>query len=171
MQYPTIGPHFFTATILDWEHILTDDTYKDVIIECLQFLVNNKRIHLYGFVIMNNHVHFIWQPLQTFTLTEIQLSFMTFTARAIKAKLNRENPTMFERFRVNKYDRKYQIWKREPLSVELTEASFFTQKLKYIHNNPVRAELIKFAEDYRYSSAAFYDSGIDPFNMLIHYKG
>ena len=78
---------------------------------------------------------------------------------------------MFERFRVNKYDRKYQIWKREPLSVELTEASFFTQKLKYIHNNPVRAELIKFAEDYRYSSAAFYDSGIDPFNMLIHYKG
>ena len=171
MQYPTIWPHFFTATILDWEHILTDDTYKDVIIECLQFLVKNKRIHLYGFVIMNNHVHFIWQPLQTFTLTEIQLSFMTFTARAIKAKLNRENPTMLERFRVNKYDRKYQIWKREPLSVELTEASFFTQKRKYIHNNLVRAELIKFAEDYRYSSAAFYDSGIDPFNMLIHYKG
>jgi len=30
---------------------------------------------------------------------------------------------------------------------------YFNQKLNYIHENPVKAELVNRAEDYRYSSA------------------
>ena len=50
------------------------------------------------------------------SVTLIQTSFMTYTAKAIKLKLALENPNVLEQLRVNKYDRKYQIWKREPLS-------------------------------------------------------
>jgi len=86
MNYPTIWPQFFTATILNWSHLLKEDEYKDIIIECLKFMVDDKRVEVNAFIIMSNHVHIIWQPLQHYTLTQIQTSFMTYTAKAINKK-------------------------------------------------------------------------------------
>ena len=120
---------------------------------------------------MSNHVHFIWQPLQHYTLTQIQTSFMTFTAKAIKKKLLQHKPELLATLKVNKYDRTYQIWKREPLSVELFSEKAFMQKLEYIHNNAVAAGLVNFPEEYKYSSAKFYEQGIDEFGIVTHYSG
>ena len=52
----------------------------------------------------------------------------------------------------------------------------FQQKLNYIHKNPVRARLCKFVEDYRYSSARFYETGVDDpiaigLGILTHWNG
>jgi putative transposase len=58
--YPIYYPQFFTATILEWKHLLADDTHKDIIINNLKFLVKEKRIILNAFVIMSNHMHLIW---------------------------------------------------------------------------------------------------------------
>ena len=55
--YPIYYPQFFTATILEWKHLLADDKHKDIIINSLKFLVAEKRIILNAFVIMSNHMH------------------------------------------------------------------------------------------------------------------
>ena len=95
VKYPIIWPQFFTATIQNWKPLLKDDEYKNIITECLNFLVNEKRIELSAFapisIGVSNHVHLIWQPLQHYTLTQIQTSFMTYTAKAIKFKLALEH--------------------------------------------------------------------------------
>ena len=101
----------------------------------------------------------------------IQSSFMTYTAKAIKEKLALAKPDILEQLKVNKYDRTYQIWKREPLSVELFTEKAFLQKLEYIHENPVAAGLVNYAEEYKYSSAKFYMGGSDEFDMISHYFG
>ena len=82
MNYPTICPHFFTATILKWNHLLKEDDYKDIIVNCLKFLVDEKRVEVNAFIIMSNHMHMICQPLQHYTFTQVQTSFMTYTAKA-----------------------------------------------------------------------------------------
>ena len=171
MNYPTIWPQFFTATILNWNHLLKEDEYKDIFIDSLKFMVDDKRVEVNAFIIMSNHVHIIWQPLQYYTLTQIQTSFMTYTAKTIKRKLLEDKPDVLEILKVNKYDRAYQIWKREPLSIELFTEKAFMQKLEYIHNNAVTAGLVSYAEEYKYSSAKFYFSGIDEFNIVSHYSG
>ncbi len=61
MDSPQFNPQYFTATILDWHHLLKSDKYKDIIIQSLQFLVKEKRIELNAFAIMSNHIHLIWQ--------------------------------------------------------------------------------------------------------------
>ncbi|CAN5126555.1 hypothetical protein BH20BAC1_BH20BAC1_09020 [soil metagenome] len=68
---------------------------------------------------MNNHVHFIWQVLQSFTPIQNQASFMKFTARQLLLSLVEDDKDSHASFKVNKYDRNYQVWKREPLSIEL----------------------------------------------------
>jgi len=72
---------------------------------------------------------------------------------------------------VNVKDRKYQFWERNPLSVDLYTQDVFMQKLEYIRWNPVKAGLCKYPEDYKYSSAGFYLTGIDDFGFLTHLNG
>ncbi len=52
---------FFTATILKWKTLLFNNSYKEIILDSLSFLVTNGRVKVYGFVIMPNHIHLIWQ--------------------------------------------------------------------------------------------------------------
>ncbi len=96
---------------------------------------------------------------------------MKFTAQRIKFAYLGGHNSLIEQCRVNKADRTYQIWKPEPLSIELSSERVFLQKLDYIHSNPVVAGLCNFPAAYYYSSALFYEKGIELFNMLSHYLG
>jgi putative transposase len=171
INFPIIWPQFFTATIQQWHHILKDDEYKQIIVDSFRFLVQEGRLQIHAFVIMSNHIHVIWQPLQHYSLTAIQSSFMRQTAKQILKLLQQKDLQTFEKLQVNKYDRLYQFWKRKPLSVELFTDEVFMQKLDYIHQNPVKANIVSTAEDYRYSSAPFYKYGVDEFNIVTHYAG
>ena len=51
--------HYITATVVDWVGVFSRKTYKDSIIESLDFCIKNKGMILYGFVIMSNHIHLI----------------------------------------------------------------------------------------------------------------
>ena len=64
MLFSEFYPDYFTATILEWKHLLKPDKYKNVVISSLEFLVVERRIRFYGFVIMSNHVNLIWQVQQ-----------------------------------------------------------------------------------------------------------
>ena len=66
---------------------------------------------------MNTHIHLIWQAKGVHTPSEIQLSFMRFTAQQMKKELMISDPAFLEEFKVNKHDRAYQFWKREALGV------------------------------------------------------
>jgi putative transposase len=96
---------------------------------------------------------------------------MKFTAQQLKRSLIKNDLEALSIFKVNKYDRDYQIWRREPLSIELISEDLFKQKLEYIHYNPVKAGLSEVPEDYYFASAKFYEDGIDRFGMLKHYSG
>ena len=50
---------FFTATILEWKYLLKNDLYKDIITGSMKFFVDNKRVQLYAFAIMNNNLHLL----------------------------------------------------------------------------------------------------------------
>jgi putative transposase len=60
------------------------------------------------------------------------------------------------------------IWRRDSLGIEIYNKKIAHQKLNYIHFNPVsgRWQLSKNDLDYYYSSARFYEPGIDEFGFL-----
>ena len=165
-SYPENWPQFFTATILEWKHLLKEDKYKDIIIDVLKFAIKEKRIRLSAFVIMSNHFHCVWQQLTPFSKSEVQQGFMKFTAQQIKFDLLKNNAEYLKEFKVDKEDREYQIWKRRPLSIELFTEKVFWQKVDYIHNNPVKAGLCKYPEEYKYSSAKYHVLQIDEFGLF-----
>ncbi|MBC7401456.1 MAG: transposase [Mucilaginibacter sp.] len=162
---------FFTVTILEWKHLLKPDAFKDIIINSLLFLKNEKSVVVYGFVIMPNHIHLIWQIQDGFIKEKIQLRFLKFTGQQLKFELTKANPGQLKHYQVNAKDREYQIWERNSLSIDLWTQAVFVQKLDYIHNNPIQEKwkLSMYPEEYKYSSAKFYETGIDDFGILTHY--
>ncbi len=103
--------------------------------------------------------------------TDVQHSFMKYTAQMVLKELRNNHPKVLSLFRVDAKDRKYQVWERNPLSVALYSRSIFIQKLEYIHLNPVRAGLVRVPEAYKYSSASFYYTENSEWNFLSHYDG
>ena len=53
------------------------------------------------------------------------------------------------------------FWQAKYYPFNLSTARKAREKLDYMHSNPVRAELVERACDWRWSSAPFYDSGSD----------
>ena len=163
---------FFTATILEWKHLLKKDEYKQIIIESLLFLKKEGSVVINAFVIMPNHIHLIWQIQDNYKPDKIQMRFLKYTAQQMKFRLLDTNDAMLNNFLVNSKDRQYQFWERNSLSVGLWTQEVFIQKLIYIHNNPLKDpwNLVVYPEDYKYSSAKFYETGVDDFGLLTHYK-
>jgi len=159
---------FFTATILEWKYLLENEKYKQLILDSLCFLVKDGRVKVFGFVIMINHIHLIWQIGPEHRREDVQRDFLKYTAQMIKADLKRNNPAMLELYRVNAKDRKYQVWERNAYSFDIWSRRVAFQKLGYIHQNPVRAGVCRYAEGYKWSSALFYYTGIDNFGWLTH---
>ncbi len=165
-------PQFFTATILEWKSLLKDDSYKDIIIDSLRFLKNEGSIVVYAFVIMPNHIHLIWQIQDGFKQDKIQMRFLRFTAQQFKFRLVDTTDSRLNNYFVNAKDREYQFWERNALSIDLWTPEVFMQKVDYIHSNPLQQKwrLADLPENYKYSSARFYETGMDEFDLVTHYN-
>ena len=168
MHETYIETYFLTATIYSWKDILESDRYKDIIIDSLRFLFENNKIKVFAFVIMPNHIHIIMHICEGSSTSSVQGSLLRFSANQMRKKLIEDDKKYLERFKVEKKDREYQFWKRNPLWIPVYSEKVFEQKLNYIHNNPVKAELVDRHEEYYYSSYRFYKEGIDEFGFLIN---
>ena len=159
---------FFTATVLNWKHILNPDKYKDIIIESFKFLVNKNRVRIFAFVIMPNHYHTVWRINENLEKSDFQRDSMKFTGQTILRDLKSYHKEIHNSMYVGAKDRKYQFWERNPLSVPLYSQKVVEQKINYIHGNPVKPKWNLAAEpqDYKYSSAGFYYTGKDEFGFL-----
>jgi len=98
---------FFTATILEWKHLLKPDKYKDIILNSLRFLVENRRVKVYAFMIMPNHIHLLWKMGKPHKWEDVQRDFLMYTAQQIKFDLIKHHPAVLEKFRVGAKDRQY----------------------------------------------------------------
>ncbi|MEO6949480.1 MAG: transposase, partial [Ginsengibacter sp.] len=152
--------------------LLKEDKTKMIIINSLQYLVKAKKIVIYGYVIMPNHIHLIWEMLALNGKESPAGSFAKFTAHQFKEHLQSTDVVELEKYRSDKSDRKYQFWKRDPLAIPLTSEKSFLQKLEYVHFNPMHEEwvLADCPENYRWSSARFYETGIDEFGIVSDYR-
>ena len=90
----------------------------------------------------------------------------------MKFKLIDTNNKMLNDFLVTQRIENISSGKRNPLSIDLWTEEVFIQKLNYTHNNPINYpwNLVQHPEEYKYSSAKFYETGIDEFGLLTHYR-
>jgi REP element-mobilizing transposase RayT len=160
--------YFWTATINNWQRLLSNDAYKDVIVESLQHLSNQNKIEVFAFVIMPNHIHLIGRINEMNGKETPQGSFLKFTAHEFKKMLKTENHKDLNNYAVSALNKSFEFWQRDPLAIEVYTKKVAMQKLDYIHNNPMAEHwnLVKNPCDYKYSSARYYERNEKNFGFL-----
>ena len=166
-SYTSIGEiYFWTATIHKWQHLLESDFNKQLILSYLKKLADEGLITVYAFVIMPNHIHLIWQQNKLNGKETPKASLLKYTGHEFLKILKAESKSYL--YEVNAANKKHEIWQRDSLGIEIYTVKVALQKLDYIHNNPVKGkwQLAKDYISYHYSSARFYETGIDEFGFL-----
>jgi REP element-mobilizing transposase RayT len=100
---------------------------------------DEKKYRLSAWVVMPNHVHFLATPIEGFELEEIMHSVKSYTAHEANKILKRTGD----------------FWQHESFDRYIRNAKHYTNVVRYIENNPVKAGLCKKADDWIYSSAYF----------------
>lgn len=170
--------YFWTDTIKDWKKLLIQDKYKELIVNQLKWLKDRNKILIYGFVIIPNHLHIIWEMLESNGKEMPHASFNKWTGSNFLKDLRTNHPKVVPFFKERTTERSHRFWQRDPLAILMDSREKIEQKLDYlprrqagIHLNPLQQKwnLVEFPEDYRWSSAKFYNTGEDEFGILTHY--
>jgi putative transposase len=171
-QMQSYQAYFYTDTIFEFKHLLADDNLKLIVVHSLKYLTDNKLAEVFGYVIMPNHIHLLWNILNDERKESVAGSFAKFTAHQFQKYLRANNPTLLNQYSSTKTDRKFQFWKRDPLAIPLSNDDILIQKLNYIHNNPIQEKwkLAVLPEEYRFSSASFYMFDKDEFGFLTNFR-
>ncbi|QHL87361.1 transposase [Nibribacter ruber] len=159
--------HYLTLTVVDWIDVFTRPIYRHIILDSLKFCQERKGLELYAWVLMSNHLHMIAAAKDGFHLSDILRDFKKFTSRSIVTAIQMENESrrewMLHRFQfpANVHSKviNHKFWQDGNEAKEIHSNEFLQQKLDYIHQNPVRAEIVQEPEHYLYSSAIDYAGG------------
>jgi REP element-mobilizing transposase RayT len=138
----------------------------------LKWLKDKCKIMVYRYAIMPNHLHIIWEMLEKNGKEMAHASFNKWTSSNFLKDLRANHPKVVSAFIEKTSERSHRFWQRDPLAILMDSRKKVEQKLNYIHVNPLQEKwsLAKLPEDYRWSSAKFYDSGEDEFGVLTHYR-
>jgi putative transposase len=156
--------HYLTIATVAWLDIFTRKVYKDILVDSLQYCIEQKGLVLYSYIIMSNHVHFIAKAKEGFKLSDILRDFKRHTAKQILKTIKEEPESrrewllkvMEEAGSKNNKNKIYQVWRQDNHPIELYTDAVIEQKLHYIHNNAVEEGWVQNPEDYIYSSARNY---------------
>jgi putative transposase len=72
-------------------------------------MVEKERIRVFGFSIIKNHLHLIWQMIGDHKPDAVQRDFLKYTTQQIKFHLQNTHPKLLERCKVQATDRTFQL--------------------------------------------------------------
>ena len=121
-------------------------------------------MEIYAFCLMTNHLHLLVSAQSPANLPDIIRDFKKYTNKKIVALIEQENESrrdwILYRFSYHaKYDNRiqnYKVWQDGYHGIACDNIKILSQKLDYIHNNPVKNEIVEKPEYYIYSSASSY---------------
>ena len=97
-----------------------------------------------------------------------QGSFLKYTAHEFKKILKTDKDNSLASYAVDAHNKSYEFWQRDLLAVHLFNKEVAYQKLDYTHYNPCSEywQLAKEPCDYLFSSAKYYETGLNNFSFL-----
>lgn len=156
--YDNHYPYFITNNIVDWLPVFSVPGIVAIVLDSLLFLQNERKVKLFSYVIMENHIHLITQSNE---LEKNMRAFKSFTARQIIDYLKSDGHFFYlKKLKDLKLphhtDSEFQLWHEGYHPKQIVTDDMMIQKIEYIHNNPVRRGYVDRPEDWRYSSARNY---------------
>jgi REP element-mobilizing transposase RayT len=154
-------PHFLTCTVVEWLPVFTRQEAVQIVLDSWTHLQRREGLRLYGYVVLENHLHAI---AQSDALPTLWGRFKSYSARQIIDRLEAHHAdALLKRLgfalKARRTDRQHQFWQEGSHPQVIVGEAMLRQKLEYIHQNPVKRGYVDLAEHWRWSSARDYAGG------------
>lgn len=153
--------HFVTLNVRERKSAFRRPEYAEMALRELRFECDRHPARLIAYVVMPDHLHFLFGP-QDGVMTRFLKRFkpgvtLKLDAMALEQGRRKERTWLSAKG-------KRELWQDGKHSLPIYSPEWVRQKIEYIHENPVRAGLVKTAIDYPYSSVAAYfpDAKVSP---------
>lgn len=143
--------YFITTVTHNRKEIFSSKIACELFIVVVTYLKHIYDFSVYGFVIMPDHVHIIIHPCGDKNISEIM--------KKIKGNFSR----MYNKI----YNSNGQIWQRSFFESVIRNPNEIIEIIKYIHNNPIRKNLVNRVDEYVYSSYMYYHGGEERYDLLV----
>ena len=146
--------HFVTFCCYHRRPLLSTDEIRRIFESALERVRRSYRLCVYGYVIMPEHVHLLLSEPQQGTLADALKSLKQGISRRwigklpLKPKPGLSGP--HEHF-----------WQKRYYDFNIRNYAQFTEKLRYVHRNPVKRGLCDRPEEWPWSSFRHYASGAE----------
>jgi putative transposase len=130
-------PHHITQRGNNRETVFFDDEDRRFYLNTLSRYIDEWDIEIWAYCLMTNHVHILAVPRKEESLAK----GMGSTNLVYTQYINR------------RYGRSGRLWQNRFFSTVIERESYLWAVARYIERNPVRANIVKKAEDYPWSSA------------------
>jgi putative transposase len=170
--------HFITFAVVQWVNVFNRSLYADIVVESLKYCRKEKGLKIHAWCLMSNHIHLIISANGPATLSDILRDFKKFTSsQIINAIENNAQESrkywMLWLFRkagqLNKRNDTYQFWQQDNHPVQCDTNDILDTRLLYLHENPVRAGIVRYEQHYIYSSGIDYyteDKGLIEIDLV-----
>ena len=155
---------FWTSSIVDRVPILRSPTAARRLVEIIDECRTRYGVKVAGYTIMPDHFHIlVWAEdveraklfiTQVLRRSSAALAAMTDAACGLGDARARMWSDVFHSKAAGKSA--VRVWKERGRAFPVDTREVMLQKLTYIHDNPVRAGLVEHAEDWLFSSAAWF---------------
>jgi|ERR1043165_6763271 REP element-mobilizing transposase RayT len=148
---------FITAVAKDRLPVFRSDAIKLVACQALEEARISGGFLIFAYVIMPDHLHLLTDCPKT--SADVLRYVKGLVGRRVIDYLKQNGfESSLAKLRHAQWKRKhtYSIWQQEKNILSIFSEAMFMQKVNYIHLNPVRADLVERAIDYRWSSARIW---------------
>ena len=125
---------------INQQNIFEEKADYERFIEITAKVKSQMEFEIYAYCLMNNHVHIVMKEKCEKDISLIMKRILTGYARWYNIKYGRSGALIANRY------------KSVPVEVD----EYFLELIRYVHQNPVKAGIVKKPEDYSYSSYTEY---------------
>ncbi|MFZ5353841.1 MAG: REP-associated tyrosine transposase [Bacillota bacterium] len=125
------------------ERVFGSSENKELFIKCAKMQVDNGLIEIAAYCVMDNHVHLIIK------------AGIEDLATAMK-RINIRYAMIYN----EKNDRVGHVFQDRFKSESIADDTYLLQVIRYVHNNPVKAKIVKHPKEYKWSSYCQYFEGV-----------
>ena len=131
-------------------NLFFDDADRYKFLNILQEKNKDKKYALYGYCLMENHVHFI-----------------IFEGSDDLSRIMKRINTSYAYYFNKKYQRVGHVFQDRFRSEAIEKENYLLAALRDIHNNPVKAGIVSHPSQYQWSSYAAYVDGNSPYFSIV----
>jgi len=145
-----VVPYYISIFTYKNQDVFNNKCTCELLLNVLTYNKYSLDYRVYGFVIMPDHLHIIFQPCK------VPIS-----------QVVRKNAANFTRYYQKITGMYIPIWNMDYYELKVKDYPTLKKIQEHIHSNPMRSSLVNDMGEYFYSSYRFYERDNDDFMMLL----